>query len=116
MNALSQTYLEWRRQPVPEGSTTWDELDELHAAIYVADYRVADDVIPYVEKGVYSPNEAVDVAASLVELHDRALELQSQAKSKDKPLLDEHLRYIGLMRAVYDVFLSEGGDHRSRST
>jgi hypothetical protein len=102
---FQDAYESWKNQPFPSGSS-WDELDEVHADLALADTWVADTVGPFIESGVYRPAQ-VDVIGTLDKIRNRAIQLGAQGEGEDKRLAEEYAKYAGLLQSVYQGFLRE---------
>jgi hypothetical protein len=99
MATFADAYEAWRRQPIPRGAAD-DAVDELHAALVLADSWVAESVIPLVERARFVPAE-LDVLGELTKMRDRAVALRDPAR------VTEYLTYIELLTDVYGAFLRE---------
>jgi len=107
MIEFEKAYAAWRVQAFPIGSGL-DALDELHADLALADTWVADTVIPFIERGIYSPAK-VDVLGRLSEIRQRAIELAETVGGGDHDLAMEYDAYAHLQETVYQAFLRSRG-------
>jgi hypothetical protein len=106
MIKLEIAYAAWRRQAFPTGSPV-DALDELHADLVLADTWVAESVIPYVKRGIYSPAR-VDVLGTLSDLRHRAKRLAESVAGEDRDQARKYDEYAHLLEVVYEAFLRGG--------
>ena len=98
---FARTYLVWRNEPFPYGSST-DSVDELHAELAYVDDLVADDVIPMAKERTSRPG-TVNVVEALSALDAKVEALHASVGPGDRELLDAYRRYSRLMRDVYVV-------------
>jgi hypothetical protein len=67
---------------------------------------VAESIIPFVEEGRYDPAQ-IDVIGKLEKIRDRASELGKSGTADEKRLAGEYVRYVDLLRSVYERFLKK---------
>jgi hypothetical protein len=100
---FEKAYEAWRLRPFPKGSHV-DALDELHADLALADTWVAESVVPFIKRGVYSPAQ-VDVMEILSEVRSRATKLAESVGGADREVAMEYAAYAHLLEIVYEAFL-----------
>jgi len=113
MTDFERAYAAWRNQPFPLGSHL-DALDEVHADLVLADTWVAETVIPFVEDGRYYPAQ-IDVIPKLQEIGDRARKLGDSGTADEKRLASDYVKYVVLLRSVYEHFLKNVDEPRRRT-
>lgn len=94
----------WWETTFPPGSHK-PEYDEFKSDLVLADLWVADMVLPFVRHGVVRP-DPIGIAAKLIALHERAVDLRLEAmKDSDRKLTEWYVDYAAILRDVYAMYL-----------
>lgn len=97
---------EWLRTPFPAGSSTNDDLDEVHAEIALVDTWVAECVLEYRHAGIWSP-AVPDVFAELDRVSEELDEIPLNDVEQHAQAL-QYASYLHLLRDAYRAFLELG--------
>jgi len=96
----------WRQCLFPTGSSI-ESIDSLHAELALADSWVAEDIVPFLERGMYKP-DADTVMNQLSKLEAKLLRAIEAADMNEKGILTSYLNYCEILEAAYSAFLTIG--------
>ncbi len=103
-NSFSEAYRQWRVEPFPKEEAT-TEFGDLHADLALIDTWVADSVVPYFDRHIYTPAK-VDVLGKIASIESKLSQGSETGTFALKA--QPYVKYLGLLRGVYGEFLQIG--------
>jgi hypothetical protein len=97
---VADAYTRWRELLFPEGSSTSEVVDELHAQLAYWDSMGAATVIPVINSGApYDPG-VLDFDTGLTEFTAQITDAMKTAEGEDVQRLDRYAEYVAALKAA----------------